>query len=293
MVKIPGITIIGLGALGSTLTKALAANGVQIKSVFSRTPQRVQEISRAYDIDIASSFPDEATQLGDLVFLTVTDAAIAETADKLAVLDGDLRDKIFVHCSGNESAVLLDKLKEKGARTASMHPLQTFNVYSDPTDFNNIYFSLQGEAAAFSTLGEIAKLLGANTFIVNEQQKSHLHVAAVMASNYLITLLEASTETGSLSGLDEEQLRKVLAPLIQTTFMNLKSTSFEEAISGPIVRGDVETVNKHLKLLNDQKELRTFYAALGLKTVDKAEETDKLKQDSAEKFRQLFNKIKR
>lgn len=287
--KIPGITIIGLGALGSALAEAFAHHNLELKSVYNRDQQRAQAVAGNHKIATVSSFPSEAGQLGKLVFLTVSDAAIAETADKLAKLRGSLSGRTFVHCSGNESAAILDRLKEKGARTASMHPLQTFTNHSAVADFNNIYFSLQGDDLVFPMLKNIAKLLGAETLTVNEEQKSHLHAAAVIASNYLITLLNAATETGSLSGLDEKQVRKALYPLIGTTLENLQSTSFKEAISGPIARGDVETVHKHVQLLDNQKDLRTLYTVLGLQTVRKAKETGKLEQAPAEEIRRLLN----
>lgn len=279
----------GLGALGSTLAEAFAHHNLELKSVYNRDQQRAQAVAGNHKIATASSFPSEAGQLGRLVFLTVSDAAIAETADKLAKLRG-ISGRTFVHCSGNESAAILDRLKEKGARTASMHPLQTFNLNSGAADFRNIYFSLQGDDTAFPMLENIAGLLGAETLTVNEEQKSHLHAAAVIASNYLITLLNAATETGGLSGLDKKQVREALYPLIGTTLENFQSTSFKEAISGPIVRGDAETVSKHVQLLDDQKELRTLYTVLGLQTVCKAEETGRLEQVSADGLRRLLNK---
>src|SRR5690625_886762 len=287
----PDITVIGLGALGTVLCRALVRRGAELKSVFNRTPGKALEVvSSRNRTTVASSFPEGPDQLGGLVFLTVSDAAIAETAAKLSHISGDLSGKTFVHCSGNESAAVLDELKVKGARTASMHPLQTFSVHSVPADFNNIYFSLQGDPAAFPTLERIAGLLGARTLTVDERQKAHLHVAAVIASNYLITLIDASTETGSLGGMDKEQVREALYPLVQTSLKNMKSASFEEAVSGPIARGDIETVKHHLQLLEQRKELKAFYAALGLQTVEKAEETGKLEQAFADKLRALFKK---
>ncbi|WP_372638552.1 Rossmann-like and DUF2520 domain-containing protein [Fodinibius sp.] len=287
------ITVIGLGALGSALTEALAGHDLELRSVFSRNRKKLKAMAETHRVATASSFPSSLGQLGEVVFLTVTDAAIAEVADRLSALGDDFSDRTFVHCSGNESAALLEALKEKGARTASMHPLQTFNAYSGAGDFNDIYFSLQGDDAAFPLLERMAQLLGAETLIVTEEQKSHLHAAAVFASNYLITLLDAAAETGGLSGLDKKQVRGALYPLIDTTLQNLQSTSFPEAISGPIVRGDVETVTQHLKLLSNQRELRMLYTVLGQQTVDRAEEAGRLDQASAEEVRGRLTKAER
>lgn len=290
--SIPSISIIGLGALGTALTKALAEHDIKVKSVFNCSGKKAQQIARRYDIPIASSFPTRADELGELIFLTVPDGVIAETTQKLVDMEGSCSGKKVIHCSGNESAAVLSVLKEEGVRTASMHPLQTFNRHSGSGDFRNIYFSLQGDKELFPTLEVLAQTLGAKTLRVDEQQKAYLHAAAVMASNYLVTLLDAAAETGSLSGIDDHELREVLHPLIKTTFENASTGSFAETISGPIARGDIETVKKHLDLLSANKELRTFYAVLGLKTVNRAETTGKLEQAPAEKLRQLFNQAR-
>ncbi|SHF42732.1 Predicted oxidoreductase, contains short-chain dehydrogenase (SDR) and DUF2520 domains [Fodinibius roseus] len=282
------ITVIGLGALGTALTEAFASHNIKIKSVFNRNEQRAGTVAVTQKVATASSFPSELDQLGEVVFLTVTDAAIAGVAARLSALGGDLSGKTFVHCSGNESAALLDPLKEKGARTTSMHPLQTFNARSGASDFKDIYFSLQGDAAVFPLLERMAHLLGAETLSVTEEQKSHLHVAAVLASNYLITLLDAATDTGGLSGLDKKQVREALYPLIGTTLKNVQSTSFKEAISGPIVRGDVETVTRHLQLLRNQQGLLGLYTVLGQQTADRAEEAGRLDRASADELRSHF-----
>lgn len=287
------ITVIGLGALGTALTEAFAGHDLELKSVYSRNREKVESVAETHKVATASSFPSELGQLGEVVFLTVTDAAIVDVADKLSALGGDFSGKTFVHCSGNESAALLDRLKEKGARTASMHPLQTFNTHSGAADFNDIYFSLQGDVAVFPLLERMAHLLGAETLAVTEEQKSHLHAAAVFASNYLITLLDAATDTGGLSGLNKKQVREALYPLIDTTLKNFQSTSFPEAISGPIVRGDVETVTQHLQLLSNQQELRTLYTVLGQQTVARAEEAGRLDQASADQLRRRLTEAGR
>src|SRR5699024_1014118 len=117
----------------------------------------------------------------------------------LQQLSDDFSHSCFVHCSGNESANILEPLQKKGAYIASMHPLQTFNQDSGAEAFSDIYFSLQGDSELLSTLRKVAEKLGANTIKINSRQKAHLHAAAVMASNYLMTLIDDSVQITSMA----------------------------------------------------------------------------------------------
>jgi predicted short-subunit dehydrogenase-like oxidoreductase (DUF2520 family) len=284
----PEISIIGAGSLGTTLTKALVEKGWPVKSVFNRTQHKAVKLAEELEISITGSFPSSLTSLGKLVFITVSDDAISNIALRLSMLSDSFEEHTIVHCSGNESAKLLQQLKQKGATVASFHPLQTFTSESSPEDFNGIYFSMQGDSQAFTVLGEIAKNLRANTFTVNESQKSHLHAAAVLASNYITTILDASVEVGSISGLPQKQVKNALLPLVETTLKNVRKQPFDQALSGPVRRGDITTVKKHIELLSGDSELQNLYCLLGLHTLKLAKKSDKLDEKTAQKLRKIF-----
>jgi predicted short-subunit dehydrogenase-like oxidoreductase (DUF2520 family) len=275
------VTIIGLGALGTALSDAFAAHDLAIKSVFNRSPKQAQKVAGRHNISIFSDFPSSPQQLAPLVFITVSDTAIPAIVEQIMAWKGDLSEITFVHCSGNESAAILNPLRQQGARVASMHPLQTFTVQSTPADFNDIYFSLQGDQEVFVDLKNISNKLGGKTLKVSSEQKSNLHAAAVFASNYLITLLQAATETASTSGLSEQNVKEALLPLVQTTLNNAEGQALPEALSGPIKRGDVKTIKDHLALLNNQPELQSLYVNLGKKTVALAQSSGSIDEETA------------
>lgn len=286
--NIPTISIIGLGALGRTLARACVYNNLAVESVFNRTQYRAQETAAALDIETAGSFPQEARQLGTLVFVTVSDAAIASVSKQLAALAPNFSGTTVVHCSGNESAEVLSILKEKGAHIASMHPLQTFTENSGAQTFANIYCSLQGDRACLPMLNQLAERLGARTIEITADQKSRLHAAAVFASNYLVTLLEASVAAAG-PGIEGAQLKQALLPLVETTLQNVKDQSFSKALSGPIKRGDIQTVQNHLGLLEGNEELLELYRLMGRRTIRLAEEDGSLDNASAAMLNQLLN----
>lgn len=286
---IPESSIIGLGSLGKALTQTLLKKKIPVKSVFNRTENEASKLAAASDIEIWGNFPESLDQLGKLVFITVSDDAIEEIARRLSQLSNSHASRIFVHCSGNESADLLQPLKAAGATVASFHPLQTFTRHAQPDDFNGIYFTMQGDPEAYPLLEDMSQRLGAETIKVTKEQKSHLHTAAVMGSNYLITLLTKAVDIGALSGLPDDKVRKALLPLIRTTLTNAEEYSFIDALSGPINRGDIVTIKKHLSLLENQPELRNLYCMLGLQTVRLVDSSGHLEATAVEKMRTIFS----
>ncbi|WP_445664993.1 Rossmann-like and DUF2520 domain-containing protein [Fodinibius sp. AD559] len=280
----PEITIIGVGGLGNSMAKALSTAGIPIKSIFNRTAVKAQKLADDLNVEISGCFPSDGSELGNLIFITVSDSAIEPVAGCLAGIADDFSTKTVVHCSGNESANLLKDIKSKGGSIASFHPLQTFTRQSELSDFEDIYFSLQGDKSAFPQLKQIAKKLGANTLKVTEGQKAHLHAAAVMASNYLNTLLDVAVETASVSDLAPDEAKKALMPLVKTTLENIEEQSFGEALSGPIKRGDIQTIRHHLDLLKDQPELLVLYRILGQRTVKLARKSQSIDQSTAQKM---------
>lgn len=284
----PTVTIIGLGRLGKTFARALVEVDIPIQSIFNRTLVTAQKLGDELGIKEVNTFPKTKSDLADITFLTVSDMAIAPVADRLAVIADDFSNKTIVHCSGNESAELLTELKKKGAHVASFHPIQSFTGSFDPSVFDHIYFSLQGDQAAFGSLKMIAECLGASTMEVSSSQKSYLHAAAVMTSNYLNTLIKAAVDIAGLDGLDKEQARRALLPLAKASLQNVISKSFSEALTGPIQRGDIQTVEKHLTLLKDHPELDKMYRILGQKTVELARSANTIDGRTAQKLHKLF-----
>ncbi|HET6528326.1 MAG TPA: Rossmann-like and DUF2520 domain-containing protein [Balneolaceae bacterium] len=287
--NIPDITIIGLGRLGQVLAKRLAEKDIVIKSVFNRSDGKAQELSRRLNIDISAPFPAKKDQLGRLVFLTLSDGAIEQAARQLSEIDNDFTGYTFVHCSGNEPANILSHLQKKGAAIASFHPLQSFTEQAAHSDFDNIFFSLQGDKKTFKTLMPLAKKLGSHAFEVTEEQKSQLHAAAVIASNYLISLMKVAAETGALGGLSQKQVQKALLPLIQKTLQNANQQSLGKALTGPIARGDIKTVKKHIKLLDKQSHLLNIYVVLGAEAVKLAQSNGSIDTDQAARLHEVLD----
>ncbi len=272
----PSISVIGTGALGSVLANALHNQGFEIKGLYNRSESKAAALGEELNPSFISEFPETVNQLGDLVFLTVPDRAIEDSANRLSQIGIDFSNVIIAHCSGNYPSHILFGLIEKGASTASFHPLQTFTGDSKPKDFEGIYIDMEGEQHAIEILRDVVEQLGASPLEVEPEAKPYLHAAAVMASNYMVALMEAASQTAELGGISKKEALQALLPLAKKSMANIsRSSSLDEALSGPIARGDASTVQNQLEKLQNNPDLQQLYRQLGKVLL-------KLKQEAGE-----------
>lgn len=282
-------TIIGTGALGSSLCRAMHPARLTVKSLFNRTPSRAGNLADDLEIAVSGNFPEHAGQLGEVIFLTVPDRQIKPVANALAGIDGELAGSTVVHCSGNEDSGLLQPVSEKGAIVASFHPLQTFSGADESGLFEGIYIDMEGDPGAIEKLKQLARSLGAHPLELDASDKPHLHAAAVTASNYLVALLDAASEIGSAGELSGEVVRRSLMPLVATTLENISDKPLADALTGPIARGDVDTVRKQIALLNHNERLCSLYKRLGHQALKLAHRKGYLTRAQEEELSRLLD----
>lgn len=258
------VSIIGPGALGRSLMTDLSDNGYRIRSVFSRNPENTIRISGS-PVDLLTLPEATRDNMGDLLFITAPDNQIADIAENLSGMDIRWSERTAVHCSGLLTSEELTPLERAGAHTASFHPLQTFTKNPVSGKFRDIYISLEGTPAAIQLLQGVVSALHAKPVLLNQKQKSLLHVSAVYLSNYLVTLCDIADDL-IRSAIPGENL-DLIRPLLLETAHNLAQNSPEEALTGPVSRGDTLTIRKHLLLLQDNLEILNTYKALGRHTL--------------------------
>lgn len=283
------VTIIGTGALGSSLAKVFDEKGIIVYSLFNRSAESLEKLNEKINPAYSGRFPENFDQLGDIIFITTSDQNIKNVADELAELNDEYPNKIVVHCSGTESSAVLASLKNKGASTASFHPNQTFTKQSKPSDLKNIYFDIEGDERAAALLKQIAEKLGAHYFEVSQHAKPYLHAAGVMSSNYLFALLRLSADIAEMGGLERQNVIKAMLPLASKTIENARAAKqMSEAISGPIARGDDKTVAKHLELLRKDSKIYHLYRELGEETLKLAKQGRQLSDDELKQLGDLL-----
>ena len=162
--------------------------------------------------------------------------------------------------------------EQSDCKIASAHPLQTFaNTESALTAMPGTHWFLEGDAEAVALMIEFIEIIEGKISTITSEQKALYHAASVMASNYLTTLIDASIGIMQAADIDCHTALKALEPLINSAVKNTFALGTEQALTGPISRGDNLTVRTHLASLSPvDKNLTDIYKVLGQRTVNLA-----------------------
>ncbi len=159
-------------------------------------------------------------------------------------------------------------LARRGARAASLHPVQSFPRRDLPASvFKGITWGIEGDDRAAEAATAIARSLGGHVLLLAAKDKTRYHAACVLASNALVALEWTAVGVLEEAGVGPDAAVRTLLPLVQGTLQNVKSLGLEDALTGPILRGDVDTVRRHLAALKADPAARRIYASLGLQTL--------------------------
>lgn len=262
------VGFVGSGATAAALAGALAATDVEIVAVSSRRFERAETLAASLSNCRAVAEPQAVADASDTVFLAVPDHAIEAVCRSIRWQPG----QVVLHCSGAHSLDLLAHAEEAGALVGSIHPLQTFA--GRPDDANRIAGSVIGIEAAEplrARLADLATRLGARPIFLTAESKVLYHVAAVLISNFGVTLAALAAELWESFGTPRDDALRALLPLFEGALANLTAVGVPQALTGPIARGDVTTVASHLDALAEYRpQLLPLYRELGYKTVELA-----------------------
>ena len=260
--------IIGAGRLGKNIALALsAAEIVSVQSVCNRSIISGEQSCLAIGSGTAITTIDKLPP-ADITWITCNDDSILPVisilAEHSALKSGDL----IIHCSGVLNSTVLAPLKTRGCLIASFHPLKAFRAGSlEPDAFNQVDCVLEGDEQACNWLKDSFTLLGANIVTIKPEAKAAYHAAACIASNYLITLASSSEQLFLAAGIPQNQIRQMIGKLMQGNLNNIQDTlQISESLTGPLMRGDTETIKLHLNAI-ENPSIKDLYKAMGLATL--------------------------
>jgi predicted short-subunit dehydrogenase-like oxidoreductase (DUF2520 family) len=277
------IAIVGPGNLGSAMARALHTAGYRVQEIVHRggaSAKRARAL--AGEIGARAVIAGEARFNAEIVWICVGDGAIAGCAEELAKSarwDG----KIAFHSSGALSSRELKRLKRRGAAVASVHPMMTF-VRNVRPDLRGVTFAIEGDARAVRAARRIARDLGGRAVPIDARRKPMYHAFGAFASPLIVVTIAAAEQVARKAGLDQVSARAAIAPILRQTVENYFEHGPAGAFSGPLVRGDIETVRRHLDVLRALPEARAAYVALArsaIKTlpVKKKKDMERLLKD--------------
>lgn len=263
MAKKPTITIVGAGNLAGALVPALVAAGYRIDRILFRdrasSRRSAQRLARRVGARAAGLGTPAS---GALVWLCVSDDAIRACARELSRA-GSWKGKVVLHSSGALSSDELAPLRRRGASVASLHPMMTF-VSGVPVRMAEVPFAVEGDAAAAAAARRIVKDLKARAFTISKRNKPLYHAFGSFSSPLVIATLAMAEQVAAAAGVPPRMRREVMLPIVKKTFSNYLEASAGKAFSGPIARGDVNTIRRHLRALRQVPGAREVYVALAL-----------------------------
>ena len=254
--------MVGAGALAGALAPALKRAGYRVTEVVSREAARSQARARA----VARRAGARAVELGkakldaDVVWLCVPDSAIAEAGRALA-RGREWRGKVALHSSGALASDELRALRARGASVGSLHPMMTF-AGAKPPALRGLTFAVEGDGRAARVARQIARDLGGEAFAIQKAKKPLYHALGSFSSPLLVMLLSEAEQVGKAAGLAPAKTAKVVRAILRRTLENYFRGGAAAAFSGPMRRGDLVTIKRHMKELRKVTGAVEVYRAL-------------------------------
>lgn len=281
--------IVGTGRVGASFVLALQdCSAVTITGILNRTWDKSVACARQYGV---TPYADgvELVRQCDVLLLTVPDDALGKVSAQLAQslqAQGRTASAVVLHCSGAMDLTPLLPLRDVGCAIGSLHPLQSF-ARPDGAQLRQIYMALDGDERAQLAARKLAAAVGSTPFQVPAAERATYHAAACFASNFVVTAAALGQALLSRWTGSPEAAAQALAPLVQGTAHNLlRQTDFGQALTGPIARGDVGTVRKHLASL--PTAYQQAYRQFALATADVAVQNHFISREQYEQFRVIL-----
>jgi predicted short-subunit dehydrogenase-like oxidoreductase (DUF2520 family) len=258
----PRVGIIGAGRAGLGLALALKKARVVVVGVHSRREKPVPA-------GVTLTAGPMAPWIGaaDVVVLAVGDEALGPLVAGLAGAGALRSGQAVLHLSGARTSEALAPLAALGVVVGSMHPLMTVSAEPERAakHFRGATFAVEGDFEAVRVADGLVRALGGVPVMIAPEAKALYHAGAVFAANYLVTALATAERLLEQAGLPRGTAREALAPLARATLENVAALGPEAALTGPVARGDAETVRRHRAALG--AEDRRLYDALARATL--------------------------
>ncbi len=256
------IALAGGGRIAQALGRLLRERGERVAAVASRDPERAAAAARFVGGAEPVRYRD-LPQYASLVLIAVADEALTSVAEELA--GAGMREGAALHTCGACGPEALSALAAGGVSCGTLHPLQTVaSPEQGLSSLSGAAFAVTADGPAAAWAERIVTLLNGRVLRIPAGRRPLYHAAAVMASNYVVGLIDAAVVLMAAAGVEEVQALRAIAPLVRASSENALDLGPLKALTGPIERGDVETVQQHLYALREAPaSVLDFYRAAG------------------------------
>ncbi|WP_300278661.1 Rossmann-like and DUF2520 domain-containing protein [Peptacetobacter sp.] len=245
------IGFIGPGKVGVSLARYFSYKNIEISGFYGHNPKSLKEACNLTNSTIFLDLKNLITE-SNIIVITTPDDTISEINKQISKYN--LTGKSIFHTSGSLSSDILSSAENSGASIYSIHPMFAFsNKFTDLEKLNNIYFSVEGKNVdSNSDIIKFMNSLGNKYFIRDSNSSAKYHLANVIVSNLALSLFNIGIEYLQDLGLSEKDSFEALYPLILGNIENIKNKGFNLSLTGPVSRGDISPVEKHLSVLKDK-----------------------------------------
>ena len=287
------MSIIGAGAVGTTLAVMLHRRGFPIVSVISRHRTSARRCAELVSCPQYSTTLKRLAGETDLLVIAVPDEEIRSVARHLSSrVDVDFRGLKVFHTSGSLTSAELYPLRRRGALTFSLHPMQTFpaslTTRLQLQSMKGISYGVEGTRRSIPFAVSLVRSLGGKIFVVPKKEKISYHLACVLASNYPIALLAAVEEV--VARFVRPPRLRHFERLIETSIQNALDHRPQRALTGPIARGSMRIVEAHMQVLRRRSSLRSVYRALGIYAVELSRRAGRLTRKQSQALKEMLSK---
>lgn len=246
------IGFIGAGKVGFTFGKHFRDHGLSVSGYYSRNPLSAREAAQFTDTDYFDTL-EQIVSASDALFLTVSDRAIGDVWTELKELN--LTGKMICHTSGALSSDIFSGIAEKESFGYSIHPL--FAIHSRMESYKEIsqaFITIEGHEKYLHTFRQMFRDLGHDVAVIPKEAKTRYHAAAVFSSNLMVGLLAHAQEMLVTCGFEPDAAAKALAPIFGNNCGNILRNGTVQALTGPIERNDLSTLQKHMTVLDTHEK---------------------------------------
>jgi predicted short-subunit dehydrogenase-like oxidoreductase (DUF2520 family) len=286
-------SIVGLGMVGTAIGFLLKKAGHQIIAVYDKSPAALKR-TKLYTGGKTFRRLQNVLNNADCILIATPDDAISSACQEIA-RSSAIKGKFIFHMSGAGGLDLLNAAKNAGAYIASIHPLQSFSsVENAISNIPKSYFGITADEKAKELAKNIVRDLGGIPFFISDKQKPLYHAAACLASNYLVCLLNSVESIYQKIGIDEKKAKKAYLPLVYGSLKNIERSGSILSLTGPIARGDFNTIKKHIKVINKiLPQYSLLYTSLGEIAVKVAKKKGSLNARQAKIINELLKGAKK
>lgn len=272
----PTAFIVGAGPVATALAGALRLSGVPVLGLWARRAAPARAAGSTAGVAAFSSAPPDILLETEVVILAVRDQAVTEVAQTLLGTGLISKRHVLLQCAGAMSAQeVLGGVAGQVGGVGTLHPLSAIaDGKAAMRALKGTVFGVEGDEVGRTTAAKLVAAMSGIVLALDSSQMAAYHAAAALASNYLVAAIDAAAAVLASAGVAPDQAARALVPLAEGALKNVAAHGTTGGLTGPVRRGDVATVRRHLDAVRDRPELAAIYRALARRAVEIAARID-------------------